>query len=173
MKNTKKKLTGQAKVVRHSFTGGNITKYAGLNTVAKYMNKQNIVKSIGSFFPTKWQSATKFGVNQILTAITLASISGVSKKCKIAIFSGDSLVRTILKLEKSINEKAISTTLKNLGEHGARKLQALILSKNACWLRESQIETITLDADSTVKSVCGNQQGAAKGFNTTKKGAKS
>jgi len=30
-----------------------------------------------------------------------------------------------------------------------------------------------LDADSTVKSVCGNQQGAAKGFNTTKKGAKS
>ena len=173
MKNTKKKLNGQTKVIKHSFTGGNITKYAGLNTVAKYMNKQNIVKSIGSSFPTKWQSATKFGVNQVLTAITLASISGVSKICKIATFSGDSLVRTILKLEKSINENAISTVLKNLGEHGARKLQMLILSKNACWLRESQLETITLDADSTVKSVCGNQQGAAKGYNTTKKGAKS
>lgn len=173
MKNTKKKLNGQTKVIKHSFTGGNITKYAGLNTVAKYMNKQNIVKSIGLSFPTKWQSATKFGVNQVLTAITLASISGVSKMCKIATFSGDSLVRTILKLEKSINENAISTVLKNLGEHGARKLQMLILSKNACWLRESQLETITLDADSTVKSVCGNQQGAAKGYNTTKKGAKS
>ena len=173
MKNTKKKLNGQTKVIKHSFTGGNITRYAGLNTVAKYMNKQNIVKSIGSSFPTKWQSATKFGVNQVLTAITLASISGVSKICKIATFSGDSLVRTILKLEKSINENAISTVLKNLGEHGARKLQMLILSKNACWLRESQLETITLDADSTVKSVCGNQQGAAKGYNTTKKGAKS
>jgi len=38
---------------------------------------------------------------------------------------------------------------------------------------ESGLESITLDADSTVKSVCGNQEGAEKGFNTTKKGAKS
>jgi len=35
------------------------------------------------------------------------------------------------------------------------------------------LTSITLDADSTVKSVCGNQEGAEKGFNTTKKGAKS
>jgi hypothetical protein len=49
----------------------------------------------------------------------------------------------------------------------------LLLSKNARWLHESGLENITLDADSTVKSVCGNQEGADKGFNTTKKGAKS
>jgi hypothetical protein len=49
----------------------------------------------------------------------------------------------------------------------------LLLSKNARWLEVSGLESITLDADSTVKSVCGNQQGAARGFNTTKKGAKS
>lgn len=173
MKNTKKKLNGQSKIVKTSFTGSNITKYAGLNTIAKYMNSQNIVKSISSFFPTDWQSATKFGNNQILMAIILASVSGISKICKIAAFSGDGLVRTMLKLEKAINENAISSSLKRLGENGARKLQMLLLSKNACWLRESQLENITLDADSTVKSVCGNQEGAAKGFNTTKKGAKS
>jgi len=63
--------------------------------------------------------------------------------------------------------------LKTLGQSGARKLQMLLLSKNARWLHESGLESITLDADSTVKSVCGNQEGAAKGFNTTKKGAKS
>lgn len=49
----------------------------------------------------------------------------------------------------------------------------LLLSKNARWLSESGLENITLDADSTVKSVCGHQQGAEKGYNTTKKGAKS
>jgi len=63
--------------------------------------------------------------------------------------------------------------LKKLGQVGARKLQMLLLSKNARWLEESGLESITLDADSTVKSVCGNQEGAAKGFNSTKKGAKS
>lgn len=52
-------------------------------------------------------------------------------------------------------------------------MQQLLLSKNAEWLHKSGLKGITLDADSTVKSVCGNQEGAAKGYNTTKKGAKS
>jgi len=137
------------------------------------MNKQGIIKSISTLFPTGWHNATKFGVNQVLMAITLASISGISRICKIAAFSGDGLVKTLLKLDKGINENAISTTLKKLGQSGARKLQILLLSKNARWLHESGLESITLDADSTVKSVCGNQEGAKKGFNTTKKGAKS
>jgi len=46
-------------------------------------------------------------------------------------------------------------------------------SKNARWLCESRLENITLDADSTVKSVCGNQENAEKVFNTTKKVTKS
>src|ERR1035437_3175313 len=173
LKNTKKKLNTQSKIVNASFSGGNITKYSGLNTVSKYMNRQGIVKVLGKTFPTVWHNATKFGVNQILMAITLSSISGISRICRIAIFSGDGLVKALLKLDKAINENAISATLKTLGQSGARRLQMLLLSKNAQWLRESGLESITLDADSTVKSVCGNQEGAAKGFNTTKKGAKS
>ncbi len=173
MKNTKKKLKNQSKVVKYSFTGSNITKYSGLNTVAKYMNRQHIVKSISTSFPTVWHNATKFGVNQVLLAITLASISGINRIYRIAVFSGDGLVKALLNLDKAINENTISATLKNLGQSGARKLQELLLSKNSRWLRESGLTSITLDADSTVKSVCGNQEGAAKGFNTTKKGAKS
>jgi len=173
MKNTKKKLKNQSKVVKSSFTGSNITKYSGLNTVAKYMNRQHLIKSISSSFPTEWHNATKFGVNQVLMAITMASISGINRICRIAVFSGDGLVKALLRLDKAINENAISSTLKNLGQSGARRLQMLLLSKNARWVRESGLKSITLDADSTVKSVCGNQEGAEKGFNTTKKGAKS
>ncbi len=173
MKNTKKRLKNQSKIVKSSFTGSNITKYAGLNTVAKYLNRHNIVQCISSSFPTEWHNARKFGINQILLTITLASISGISRINKIAIFSGDGLVKSILKLDKAINEHAISATLKKLGQNGARKLQTFMQSKNTCWLKDSGLKRITLDADSTVKSVCGNQEGAAKGFNTTKKGAKS
>lgn len=173
MKNTNKKLKGQSRVVKYSFTGNNITKYSGLNTVAKYMNKQGIVKSISTLFPTEWHSATKFGVNQILISIAMSSFCGINRICKIASFTGDGLVRALLKLDKAINENAISATLKKLGQAGARNLQMLLLSKNSQWLEVSGLESITLDADSTVKSVCGNQQGAARGFNTTRKGAKS
>jgi len=137
------------------------------------MNRQNIIRSISSGFPTEWHNATKSGVNQVLMAITLASISGIGRICRIATFSGDGLVKALLRFRKGINENAISATLKNLGQSGARKLQMLLLSRNTRWLRESGLENVTLDADSTVKSVCGHQQGAEKGYNTTKKGAKS
>ncbi len=103
----------------------------------------------------------------------MASFCGVNRICKIASFTGDGLVRVLLKLGKAINEDAISATLKRLGQKGARDLQGLLLSKKSQWLKESGLTSITLDADSTVKSVCGHQEGAAKGFNTTKKGAKS
>ena len=162
MKITKKTLKNQSKVVKSSFTGSNITKYSSLKTVAKYMNRQHIVKSISTSLPTEWHNATKFGVNQVLMAITLASISGINRIYRIAVFSGDGLVKALLKLDKAINEDAISATLKNLGQNGARTLQELLLSRNARWVRDSGLSDITLDADSTVKSVCGNQEGAKR-----------
>lgn len=161
------------RIVKHSFTGNNITKYAGLNPILKFMNRRGLVGMISKSFPTQWHNARKFGVDQVLMSIVMASLSGVSRISKISNFSGDGLVKTLLKLNKGINEDAISSTLKKLGQNGARKLQALLLSKNAKWLQQSKLESITLDADSTVKSVCGNQEGTAKGFNPSKKGAKS
>jgi len=47
-------------------------------------------------------------------AITLASFSGVSRICRIAAFSGDGLVKSLLRLKKGINENSISAALKNL-----------------------------------------------------------
>jgi hypothetical protein len=93
--------------------------------------------------------------------------------CRIAANSKDGLVKALLKLDKAINENAISANLKGLGKKDAIKLQALLFTRNAGWLCEIGLKSITLDAGSTIKSVCGNQEGAAKGFNTTKKGAKS
>jgi len=145
MKNTKKKLINQSKIVKSSFTGSIITMYSGLNAVAKYMNRQNIVKIFGTSFSTVWYNATKFGVNQILMAITLSSISGISRICMIVTFSGYGLVKALLKLDKAINENAISATFKNLGQSGARKLQMLLLSINARWLHDRGLESITLD----------------------------
>jgi len=70
------------------------------------MNRQNIEKVLDKTFPTVWYNATKFGVNEILMAITLSSISGISRICRIATFSGDGLVKALLKLDKAIKENA-------------------------------------------------------------------
>lgn len=169
MKNRKKKLNGKARIVKYSFTGNNITRYAGMNTIHKFMNEQGLVRMISKSFPTRWHNATKFGAAQVMMSIVMASLSGVARIKKIVNFSGDGLGKVLLRLDRGIDENAISSTLKKLGENGARRLQALLLSKNAKWLRRSKLERITLDADSTVKTVCGSQEGAAKGFNPSKK----
>ena len=169
MKNTDNILKGQTKVVKHTFSGSNITRFSGLNTISGYMNKQGIIRLISSHFPTRRHNATKFGVNQILLAIVFASLSGINRICHMANFTGDGLVRVLLNLKKAINENTISVTLKKLGQSGARTLQTLLLDNNSRWLDQTGLGSITLDADSTVKPVFGSQQGAAKGYNPTKK----
>jgi len=87
--------------VHYNISGSNITKYSGINTVVKYMNCKNIVKTIGKSFPTVLYNATRLGVNQILMAIILLSISEISRICKIAAFSGNGFVKALLKLDKA------------------------------------------------------------------------
>ena len=173
MKDRKKKSISKIKVVNNSFTGGNITKYSGINVVGKFLDRQKVSQKLNNLFPTAWYNATKFGTVQILMSIIFASLSGVNRISRIANFTQDPLIQVNLRLDKAINENAISGMLKKLGERGARILQKYLLSYKSNVLKDSGLTKITLDADSTVSMVSGNQEGAEKGYNPNKKGAKS
>ena len=60
-----------------------------------------------------------------------------------------------------------------MGERSARKLESYQLNENKKFLSEQALTGIIIDMDSTVSMVYGNQQGASKGFNQKKRGAKS
>lgn len=173
MKNTNKKSGSKIKVIKHSFSGGNITRYSGINVVVKYLKKEKTGQKLNKLFPTEWYNSTKFGKVQILMSIILSSLAGINRISRIANFTQDPLIQVNLKLQKAINEDAISGMLKKLGQAGARKLQKFLLSNKSRLLHKSGLRHITFDADSTVSIVYGNQEGAEKGFNSKKKGAKS
>jgi hypothetical protein len=173
MKNTKKFIKSKIKCIKHSFTGGNITMYSGINVVAKYLKRDKTIKGILKLFPTKKENATKFTKFQVIMAITFASLAGVNRIKKIANFTQDPLVQANLGLDKALNENVISSTLKEMGQSGARKLTEEMLNKNSIYLENSGITRLVFDGDSTVSMTCGNQEGAKKGFNSKKKGAKS
>lgn len=139
----------------------------------KYINKFDLGQDLNELFPTTVHNATKFSNAQILMALILASISGVNRLIKIATFTFDSLVMVLLGLDTGLNKDVISVRLKALGQSGAIKLQEFLFNYTRTWLENASLEKITLDVDSTVQLVCGNQQGAAKGFNPKKRGAKS
>jgi hypothetical protein len=168
-----KKSQFKSNNVKHSFTGNKLTNYAGLSPIMKYINKLKLGLSLNSLFPTMMHNATKFTNVQILLSVVLASFAGINRLKRIAGFTHDALVTVLLDLETGLNKDVISTRLKELGQAGANLLQEHLFKLTIKWLTKSKLERITLDADSTVKTVYGHQQGAEKGFNPTKRGAKS
>ncbi len=173
MKNNNKKSKFKSKNISSSFTGTQLTKYAGLSPIMKYINNMKLGQQLNELFLTAMHNSTKFINVQILLAVILASFVGINRLIKIAAFTYDSLVMALLGLNKGLNKDVISVRLKQLGQAGAIKLQEYLFGLTTNWLTKSQLEHITLDADSTVKTVYGNQQGAEKGFNPHKPGAKS
>jgi len=124
-------------------------------------------------FPTKKYNATKFSNVQILLSILLSSLAGTNRLKRISNFTSDSLVMLLLNLKKALNKDVISTRLKAFGRKGANTIDEYIGSKSKQFIEASNLESITLDCDSTVKRVYGNQEGASKGYNSSKPGGKS
>ena len=172
-KNKHRNSKFKSKKIIHSFTGTMLTQYGGLSTVMKYLNQIKLGQKLNDTFPTDIYNSTKFSNAQILMSVILASLSGVNRLKKISHFTGDPLVMALLGLENQFNKDVISTRLKEQGQLGALKFDEFRLKLMNKSLADSGLTSITLDADSTVTTVYGNQEGAAKGFNSHKKGAKS
>jgi hypothetical protein len=92
---------------------------------------------------------------------------------RISNFTADTLVQVLLNLNKNLNKDVIGQRLKKLGQRGSVLFQEYTFKKVREWINKSGLTALTIDGDSTVKTVYGNQQGAAKGYNPDKKGAKS
>lgn len=108
-----------------------------------------------------------------MLSVISASMCGVSCLSNIAVFTADVLVKALLGLPNGINKDVISTRFKALGEPGARLLEELNGKRLHRQLKKLDLKRLILDADSTVKTVYGNQGGAEVGYNPHKKGAKS
>jgi hypothetical protein len=63
--------------------------------------------------------------------------------------------------------------LQSLGARGAHQLQELLFPFTKDWIAKCNLSKIAIGCDSTEQTVYGHQQGAAKGYNPHKKGAKS
>ena len=172
-KNKQKKSKFKSQNVKCSFTGKMLTKYSGLSSIMRYLNKLEIGQQFDELFPTTMHNATKFSTTQILLAPVLASFCGINRMTHIASFTFDSLAMFLLGLPCGLNKDVIAVRLKELGQSGAIHLHEHLFGLTKKWLVDSNLTSITLDADSEVQTVYGNQEGAAVGFNPGKRGAKS
>ena len=173
MKNTKRLPKIKAQTSKWSFTSKKLSLYGGLAPIMMFIEKIKLPKEFENLFHTRTHNARKFTLTRLFFAVILASLSGVYRLTGIANFTCDPLVQKVLGLVKELNKDVISTEFKKLGQHGARLLEELFGCRIKRTLEKSELEELTIDADSTVKAVYGSQEGAAKGYNPYKRGAKS
>jgi hypothetical protein len=169
LKSTKKLRFKSTKVAK-SFTSEKLTSYSGLTVINDYVNHLGVPQQLDSTFSTVKNSATKFLNVQIFSAILFASLCGVNRLSRIAIFTSDPLVRKLLGLKKGLDDSNIKTRLAKLGQSGANNLLKKSLSFTKKWVNKCGLSRITIDCDSTEQTVFGHQQGAAKGYNPKNKG---
>jgi hypothetical protein len=173
MKNKLKKRQIKSKNIDYSFTSSRLTMFSGLAPIHKFFEKIGLPDEFDNQFRTPLANALKYKNSQLMLAVIAASMCGVSHLSNIAVFTNDILVKSLLGLPKGINKDVISTRFKSLGQAGSRLLETLNGKRMHRQLKKIDLKQLILDADSTVKTVFGNQEGASVGYNPHKRGAKS
>jgi len=168
-----KKIKIFQKEIKKKLTTEKLTSYSGLVTVFCYIKKTSIDVFLSKLNSDKIANALKFSTQQILLSVLLANLCGLCRKINIEKFTEDPLVSHLLGLSKRIDEDTIKQRLQQLGESGAHTLHELMLSISRNFIKKTGLKRITIDCDSTVKTVYGHQEGASKGYNPHKKGATS
>ncbi len=173
MKNKATVLQFKNKTLRQNFSSKRLTHFAGLAPIMKFIQRVKLPQEMDGLFPTLVHNATKWSFTQLMLSVVVSALSGVYHLVAIAQLTHDPLVKALLGLPKGLNKDVISVQFKKLGQRGARLLEEMAGQRIKRQLEKSELRAITLDGDSTVKTVYGHQEGAAKGYNPFKKGAKS
>ena len=171
MKPTKYSLKFKSPKHEWSFTSKKLSLYGGIAPIMDYLKGIELPDEFDALFSTPAHQARKFSLTHLMLSVILASLSGVNRLTGIATFTWDPLIQSALGLVNGLNKDVISTEFKRLGESGARLMDDMFGYRVKRVLEESAPKELTVDADSTVQTVYGKQEGAAKGFNPKKKGA--
>ena len=170
MKNTKKTTKIKERSIKSSFSGGNLTNFAGINPVFKFMKKLGIGQLIREKISIEQKPNQKYSLGQILQTIILGTFCGMDRLIKIENFTLDPVVRYLLKVKDKIDIDTLRYRLKGFSMKHNTELSGIsaILSEKVH--KKLGTRKDILDLDSSVKTVYGKQQGARKGFNAKNRG---
>ena len=171
-KNTSKKITFKP-------TGVNLTSQAGLIPASKFLESNNLSRIIKNKTLVERANNATYQFCDMVEYCILGVIGGARHLSGISDIWKDSALCEMLSWHTTPDDTAVSRLFKSLSlkdivdmENVVHSLRKEIWKKHFLRNRDSSIPII-IDVDSTVKTSYGNQEGSEKGFNSSKKGAKS
>ena len=172
-----RKQTGK---VHMSATATGLTSQAGLIPVVKYLQRIGFEKTVSQTVAHQRGNNADYQLTDVILLTLVGMIGGATSIAKLCAVWTDSVLRDIAGWTKLPVETTIGRLFKEVTERQISQLESVTHRlRGQIWRRANRagVSKVGLnpiqwiDIDSTVDSVCGSQEGAAKGYNPKKKGA--
>jgi Transposase DDE domain group 1 len=158
----------------YDFRGRNLTAYGGLLPVASMLEKLGFQRLVEETLAIKRRTRA-MPVYQFVLAIVLKLYLGFSRLNHVRFLEREPMLTGILKVLRLPPQCTFWRFLASL--HGSVAQQVLTIQRTMqqrVWeAAHVQLRAVTLDTDTTVHTVFGNQMGARKSYNPKNKGKKS
>lgn len=179
-KRKKPAVREQAGKVKLQPTANGLTSQAGLIPVVKYLGRIGFENIIRQSVPHQRGDNADYQLADMVVLTLVGMVGGATSIAKVCAVWSDGVLRKIAGWLKLPVETTISRVFKEVGERQIAQLEAVNHTlRGRVWRRAQRAGTSKVglgpvhwvDIDSTVDTVCGAQEGAAKGYNPKKKGA--
>ena len=158
----------------YDFKGKNLTPYGGLWPVATMLEKLDFQKLVEGTL-TIGRIPRVMTIYQFVLGMLLAIYVGFARLHQIRFVAQDPMLTGVLKVTELPGQSTFWRFLASLNLNVARQLLQLqrMLRERVWQAANVQLQSITVDTDTTVHTLYGQQMGARKGYNPKNKGKKS
>lgn len=177
------KVRQKAAKVHFDTTGKNMTSKAGLIPVVKFLDKLGFATLFHKTVHHERNNNAVYRLEDGVFLILTGLIGGAFSLSKCAIlWSGCNVLQRVAGWIRMPDETTLGRLFKEVGERQVSEMETFVhVLRRKVWQRATRsgaskiglLQTLWIDVDSSVKTVCGKQQGTAKGYNPHKKGARS
>ena len=181
-KTAKRSARSHQRKIKMSATAQGLTSQAGLLPVVKYLNRIGFEKIISRNVPHKRGDNAEYHLSDVIQLTVVGLIGGGLSMAKITAVWADSVLRKVAGWTKIPVATTTQRIFKEVNDEQISQLESVNHTLRAqLWRRalRSGVSKVGIkpvhwiDVDSTVDTVCGHQEGSAKGYNPKKRGAKS
>jgi len=159
--------------VQTKFDEKKLTRNAGLIHIGRFMEKLNLPTIMSNKISIIRKDNAVYSISEIICRLILGVFAGAKHMAHLAILSNDSVLKRIFKWDRFPDASTFSRIFK-LFRHGfCHELSEVEdIARRKVW-KKKWFGRVTLDFDSSVKGVYGNQEGTETGYNPKKHGQKS
>ena len=161
-------------IIKEEFSGKNLTRFGGSGLIRRFFKRHRIKEQIENRVKVQGRRKSKYSVGDMLTGCLYAMFLGYPRPGQMEVLSTDKVFQVLAGLVSFPVQSTISRFLSSLKVIVARQIADFnfdLLMKFRGGFKA--FISITLDLDSHVTTVYGNQQRAGLGYNPKKKGRKS